>query len=91
MRKKAPKLEYENGEYKVINNFEFDLSPLTLTENNEAVIKISFDWSVELPQIERPHQNMVEINEILAEKLKQDFLKVLNNEKYIEKIQLVKV
>jgi len=50
MRKKAPKIQYEDGKYNVENNFIFNSSPVILTENNETIMKISFDWSVELEQ-----------------------------------------
>ena len=72
-----PKLKVENGELQIEGDFKFELSPIIYTEDLTPIKKITFDWCVEISQSEMLVYGEDKIYEIFAEKLKQDFKKLL--------------
>ena len=75
-----PKLKVENGELLIDGEFKFELSPTIYSEENLIPYKkITFDWCVEISQAEMLVYGEERIYEMFAEKLKQDFKKLLKN------------
>lgn len=74
-----PKLKIENNKLQIEGDFKFELSPTIITEDLIPIKKITFDWSVEISQSEILIYGEDRIYEILSEKLKQDFKKLLKN------------
>ena len=75
-----PKLKVENGELLIDGDFKFELSPTIYSEENLITYKkITFDWCVEIKQVEMSVYGEERIYEMFAEKLKQDFKKLLKN------------
>lgn len=76
MEKQVPHIKIENGELKVEGEFQFVLSPTTINKDFYPVKRVSFDWCVELIQSVSDEFGEDVIIEKLAEKLKQDFIKL---------------
>ena len=70
-----PKLKIENNKLLIDGDFKFELSPAIINEDLTTVYKeITFKWNPDSPS----DIDNIEANELIAEKLKQDFLKYLN-------------
>jgi hypothetical protein len=74
-----PKLKIENGDLQIEGDFKFELSPTIYTEDLVPIKKVTFDWCVEISQAEILTYGEDKIYEMFAEKLKQDFKKLLKN------------
>jgi len=64
-----------NGELQIEGNFNFELSPIIITEDLIPIKKITFDWCVEISQAEMMTFGEDKIFEMFGERLKQDFIK----------------
>jgi len=61
-------------------NYEFNIQEQPIFNSDLIPVKkISFEWSVEMPQDVNYSQKENELFEMLAEKLKNDFLKFIKN------------
>lgn len=76
MKTKVPKIINKNGELQIEGNFNFELSPVIISEDFTAIKKITFDWCVEISQSDMLIFGEEKITQIFAEKLKQDFIKL---------------
>jgi hypothetical protein len=74
-----PKLKIEKNELQIEGDFKFELSPTIFTVDLIPFKKVTFDWCVEISQAEMLVYGEDKIYEIFAEKLKQDFKKLLKN------------
>lgn len=72
-----PKLKVENGDLQIEGDFKFELSPIIYTEDLVPIRKITFNWCVEISQTEMLVYGEEKIHEMFAEKLKQDFKKLI--------------
>lgn len=73
------KIKLENNSYKLEGKFEFSVTKTVYTEKFEPKQTIMFDWCPELPQDINTVEYTMDIHEMIAEKLKVDFLNVLKN------------
>jgi hypothetical protein len=68
--KTAQVIKKENGELTIEGQFKFDSANIThINEYNQPIFKIFFDWCPEAPD-----GDYNKMYEMMAEKLKQDFL-----------------
>lgn len=76
---RVPTLIEEDGKLKIVGDFTFTFGKTIYDESNHVPTKdVVFKWNPELNQgINLKHGSEV-INEMMAEKLKQDFLKLFN-------------
>ena len=76
---KHPKLKFNENHQPIIEgDFEFEVGPTICDPYSmEPLKKISFAWSVELAQDIEAFHNSKNIPEMLGEKLKQDFIKLM--------------
>jgi len=63
----------------ISGNYEFELGKDIIIVDNSAVKEIKFNWCVEFPQNQLIKQQETQYFELLAEQLKQDFIKFLNS------------
>jgi len=78
MMSKTPVLNFKDNKPYVDGNYEFTISDGAIYDNQVAYKHISFKWSVEMGQNMKFLQRENELYEMLAEKLKQDFLKYIS-------------
>jgi hypothetical protein len=65
----------QNGELYIDGDFKFDLSnPVVINDEQQPVKKISFDWCLEAPK-----GNYELMYQMMGEKLKEDFLNLLES------------
>lgn len=72
-----PKIKHEKRRAGVEGNFEFERSPIMLTEEGSPYFNISFKFSPEIKGEDLEALGHDKIFTALAEKLRQDFLKYL--------------
>lgn len=71
-----PHITVLDGAYLVVGNFEFNVTHPAMDDRNIPYVDISFTLCPEIPQ-DRDLDNS-KVIELLAEKLKQDFIKFNN-------------
>lgn len=72
---KTPKLSIKDGIPCVEGDFKFERGPIIIDPiKQDTYFKVTFTWNPEFNNT-NPNFNNEEIKEIIAEKLKQDFLK----------------
>lgn len=79
MNTQVPKLKIQNGELEIEGDFDFKLSPTTITDDFIAIKKVTFDWCIEISPAEFAFFGEDNIMEMFGEKLKQDFIKFSKN------------
>lgn len=79
MEHTPPKVRIVNGSIVIDGIFKFEVSDTVYGQNLEPIKKISFNWSPEIPQNINQIMGEHVIIEMLAQKIKEDFIYYANN------------